>query len=151
VKQIDVNKILTSSMTRITSDAVLKTLLGIPETGEIQVIKGPRRPASMTGYSFTTHSLTMNIDPDSKARNGTLLINFYCPNYSGGNPNIELMGPIADRVSTLFDDQPLAIDGYNNFNLVVEEPLGPLFDPSFPAEHFMSIRLKFNLFKKGSA
>lgn len=145
---LDVNKIITPAMVRLVNDATIKNLLG--ET--VHAVKGPRRPASVMGKnSFTIHVLSNPRDPDSKVHNGTLLINFYCPNYASGNANIELMGPVTARIVELFDDQLLTMDGYNNFNLVVQEPLGPLFDPSFPNEHFMSVRIKFNLFKKGSA
>jgi hypothetical protein len=146
-------------MARITTDVTddgdgskcLKTLFGITGTNKIKAVKGPRRTKDMEGCnSFTVHVLSASMDEDSKAYNGTLLINFYCPNYTSGNANVELMGPVTARVVELFDDTPLIIDGYNNFNLVVDEPLGPLFDPAFPNEHFMSVRIKFNIFKKGS-
>lgn len=144
---LDIDKILTPAMARLVNDATLKTLLG----GTVQAWKGAKRPTDKVNQKgFTVHVLTNNRDPDSKAHNGTLLINFYCPNYSAGNANVELMGPVAERIVELFDDQPLVMDGYNNFNLVVQEPLGPLLDPSFPNEHFMSVRMQFNLFKKGS-
>jgi hypothetical protein len=144
VTPLDVNKILTPAMVRIINDQTLKTLLN----GKIQAAKGPRRTKTMEGCNaFTVHVLSAPMDPDSKAYNGTLLINFYCPNYEDGNANVEFMGPVAARVVELFDDIPLTITGYNNFNLTVEEPLGPLFDSAFPNEHFMSVRIKFNIFK----
>ena len=144
---LDVNKILTPALIRLVNDTELRTLLG----GSIQAVKGPRRPSTMTGKSFTLHVLSNPRDEDSKAHNGTMLINFYCPNYPNGNANVELMGPVAGKVVELFDDQPLAMDGYNNFNLTVQEPLGPLFDPSYKDEHYTSVRIRFNLIKKGSA
>lgn len=157
---LDVNKILTPAMVRITGDITddadgtkcLKTILG----GTPLAFKGPRRPEKVTVggtqvltssvKSFTIHVLSNPRDEDSKAHNGTLLINFYCPNYSNGNANVELMGPVAARAIKLFDDQPLTMDGYVNFNLTVDEPLGPLFDPASPGEHFMSIRMKFSIY-----
>jgi hypothetical protein len=145
---MDVNKLLTPAMVRLLNDSTLKTLLG---ASTIPAVKGARRPKTMMGTKcFTVHVLSNPRDEDSKVHNGTMLINFYCPNYSEGNAAIETMGPVVSRVVELFDDKPLAMDGYNNFNLTVQEPLGPLFDPLFPDEHSMSIRIKFNLIKKGS-
>lgn len=159
---MDVNKLLSSAYLRIVGDTTddangskcLKTLLGSVPVA----FKGTKRPDKMTvngsqvltttQKTFTVHASTNNRDPDSKVHNGTLLINFYCPNYTSGNSNIECMGPVADRLVFLFDDKPLIIDGYNNFNLAVREPLGPLFDPDYPDEHFMSVRIQFNLYKK---
>ncbi len=162
MRPLDVNEILTPTLLRITGDIAgtgnLKSLLG----GNPLVFKGPKRPDKVTingketqtnGLkSFTVHVLTNNRDPDSKVHNGTLLINFYCPNLDkgAGPANVELMGPVTERLIYLFDDKPLIITGYNNFNLTVQEPLGPLFDPGYPNEHFMSVRIQFNLFKKGS-
>lgn len=144
---MDVNKILTPVMIRLLNDknttGSLDDLLG----GEITVYKGPRKPTKSKNPCFTVHVLTAPREPDSKAHNGTLLINFYCDNYTSGNANVELMGPAADRVIELFDDRPLEIEGYSNYDLVVQEPLGPLFDPDFPDEHFMSIRVRFSLVK----
>lgn len=131
-------------MIRIVTDQTLKAKLG----GTIQAAKGARRPKSMIGQRcFTVHVLSNSRDEDSKAHNGTLVINFYCPNYGDGKANVELMGPITERLVELFDDNPLSITGYNNFNLTVLEPLGPLFDQEYPNEHFMSVRCRFNIIK----
>jgi hypothetical protein len=144
---MDINKLLTPAMVRLLNDLTLKTLLG----GTIQAVKGARRSEAMMGKKcFTVHVLSNSRDEDSKVHNGTILINFYCPNYSDGNANLELMGPVAARIVELFDDELLIMDGYDNFNLSVMEPLGPLFDQSFPGEHFMSVRIRFNLYKKSS-
>lgn len=150
---MDSNKILTPVKLRLINDKNIsgQTTLGDLLNNKIDAYKGPRKPTGTKNPCFTIHVLSAPRDPDSKSYNGTLLINFYCPNYASGNANIELMGPVTARIVELFDDQPLTMDGYNNFNLVVQEPLGPLFDPSLPNEHFMSVRIKFNLFKKGSA
>ncbi len=144
---MDIDKILTPVMIRIANDPSMKTLL----SGTINAVKGPRRPKSMMGAcSFTIHVLTNPRDENSKAYNGAMIVNFYCPNYADGNANVELMGPVAARIIELFDDVPLTMDGYLNFNLAVQEPLGPLFDSAFPDEHFMSVRIGFSLIKKGS-
>ena len=140
---LDINLILSPAVVRIANDAMLKGLVGIP----IQVWKGPKRPDEKVNQKgFTVHILTSPQDPDSKVINGTLLINFYCPNYEKDrNANVELMGPVAARICELFDDKPFAITGHRNFNLVVQEPLGPLWDSTNPDESFMSIRIKFNI------
>ncbi len=139
---LDVNKILTPAMIRIVTDATLKTKLG----GTIQAAKGARRPTSMIGQKcFTVHVLSNNRDEDSKAHNGTLLINFYCSNYQNGNANVELMGPVSERLVWLFDDKPLAVTGWRVYDIHVQEPLGPLFDSEYPNEHFMSVRVRFGM------
>ena len=146
---MDVNKILTPVMLRLIND---KNIVGVTTLGDllnndIKVFKGPRKPTGISNPCFTIHILSAPMDPDAKSYNGTLLINFYCDNYASGNANIELMGPVVDRVEVLFDDRPLNIEGYNNYNLVVQEPLGLLFDPAHPDEHYMSIRVSFGLAK----
>lgn len=139
---LDVNKILTPAMIRIVTDQALKTKLG----GTIQVDKGARRGKSMIGQKcFTVHVLSNQRDEDSKAHNGTLLVNFYCPNYGDGKANVELMGPISERLVWLFDEKPLAVSGWRVYDFHVQEPLGPLFDPEFQNEHFMSVRIKFGM------
>ncbi len=144
---MDVNKILTPVMVRLLNDKNGPGSLGELLGGEITVYKGPRKPTKSKSPCFTVHVLTAPRDPDAKNYNGTLLINFYHDNYTSGNAAVEKMGPVAARVVELFDDQPLSIEGYNNYDLVVQEPLGPLFDPDLPDEHFMSIRVKFSLVK----
>ena len=144
---MDVNKILTPAMVRLLNDKNGPGSLGELLGGEITVYKGPRKPTKAKNPCFTVHVLTASRDPDAKNYNGTLLINFYHDNYVSGNAAVEKMGPVADRVVELFDDRPLEIEGYSNYDLVVQEPLGPLFDPDFPDEHFMSIRVKFSLVK----
>jgi hypothetical protein len=145
---LDVNKLLTPALIRIRNDSTLQTLL---DTTVIQAIKGAKRPTAIIGTKcFTVHVLSNNRDEDTKVYNGTLVINFYCPNYSDGNANVELMGPVAAQIVELFDDEPLTMDGYGNYNLAVQEPLGPLYDPDFPNEHYMNVRIQFNLYKKTS-
>jgi hypothetical protein len=146
---MDVNKILTPVMVRLLDDKNIpgETTLAELLNNTVNVIKGPRKPTNATNPCFTIHVLSAPRDPYSKNHNGTLLINFYYDNYQSGNAAVEKMGPVADRVVCLFDDKPLNIEGYNNYNLVVQEPLGPLFDPEFPGEHYMSIRVKFSIVK----
>src|SRR5690606_21982730 len=118
-------QILTPVMIRLLNDknttGSLDDLLG----GEITVYKGPRKPTKAKNPCFTVHVITASRNPDAKNYNGTLLINFYHDNYVSGNAAVEKMGPVADRVIELFDDRPLEIEGYSNYDLVVQEPLGP--------------------------
>lgn len=148
---MDTNKILTPVLLRLLNDKNIPDQTTLADLlGTVKVVKGPRKPTGMTNPCFTIHILSAPRDPDSKSYNGTLLINFYCDNYQSENANIELMGPVTDRVIELFDDRPLDVEDYNCYNLAVLEPLGPLFDPSFPDEHYMSIRIKFNIVKLSS-
>ncbi len=110
-----------------------------------RIVKGPRKPKSMMNPCFTLHVLTNPRDPDSKAHNGTLLVNFYVNNYTDGNANIELLGPVAARLVRLFDDKPIIVFGWRVYDFHVQEPLGPLQDPAFPDESFMSVRIKFGM------
>ena len=148
---MDINKILTPAMLRLIND---KNIVGVTTLGDllnndIKVFKGPRKPTGISNPCFTIHVLSAPRDPDSKSYNGTLLINFYHDNYAAGNAAVEKMGPVTDRVEYLFDDKPLNIEGYTNYSLVVQEPLGPLFDPVWaPDEHYMSIRIRFGMIPK---
>lgn len=143
---MNINEILTPVMVRLLND---RNIPGVTTLGSlldtIRVVKGPRKPKNMTNPCFTVHVLTNPRDPDSKAHNGTLLINFYADNYKDGNTNIELLGPVAARVVWLFDDKPIAVPGWRVYDFHAEESLGPLQEPEFPNENFMSIRVKFGM------
>lgn len=130
----------------ISGEEDLGDILKLDSNGNltVPVIKGPRKVSS-ADECITVNAPSMPMDPNSKAYNGTILINYYCPNYGGGNANIEKMGPAAARIVEIMDDNPLDITGYSNYNFVVDEPMGPLFDPDAPDEHFMSIRINFGL------
>lgn len=143
---MNVDKILTPVMVRLLDDKNIpgQTTLG-DLLGTIKVVKGPRKPKSITNPCFTLHVLTNPRDPDSKAHNGTLLVNFYANNYAGGNTNIELLGPVASRVIWLFDDRPIEVPDWRVYDFHVQEPLGPLQDPEIPDESFMSVRIKFGM------
>ena len=142
---MDVNQILTPAMVRLLNDKSGPGSLGELLGGEIVVCKGPRKPTKSKNPCFTVHVLTAPRDPDSKAHNGTLLINFYCDNYAAGNANVELMGPVTARVIWLFDDKPITVSGWRVYDFHVQEPLGPLQDPALPDESFMSVRIKFGI------
>lgn len=137
---MDKNKLLTPILLRLLNDTELDNLTG----DNMRIVKGPRKPTGVD-ECITINSPSAPMDPNSKAYNGTVLINYYCPNYNAGNANIEKMGPVAARIVELMDDKPLDITGYSNYNFVVDEPMGPLHDPDAPEEHFMSIRINFGL------
>lgn len=102
----------------------------------------------MNNPVFTVNAPSAPMNPDTTQYNGTILINFYADNYESGNANIELMGPVAERVVDIFHDKPFTFDNYDNYNLAVDEPMGPLYDSDDPNEHFMSIRINFGLIEK---
>lgn len=144
---MDANKILTPVMVRLLNDKNIpgQTTLGDLLNNDIKVVKGPRKPKTMTNPCFTIHVLSAPMDPDAKSYNGTLLINFFCDNYASGNANVELMGPVTARVIWLFDDKPITVSGWRVYDFHVQEPLGPLQDPALPDESFMSVRIKFGI------
>lgn len=134
--------------------AVLLRIINDKDTGEedlgellgiIRAVKGPKRSDSMDNPCITINASSMQRDAAYKTINGTLLINVFADNYNSGNANVELLASVVARIEYLFDDKPLIIAGYNNYNLFVEETIGPLFDPDYQNEHYMSTRIKFNL------
>jgi len=149
---MDKNKLLTPIVLRIMNDKNvpdeedLGDLLGLNDSGylDIPVIKGPRKMTN-ADECITVNAPSAPKDPNSKAYNGTILINYHCPNYDAGNARMEKMGPVAARIEEIMDDNTLDIEGYRNYNFVVGEPMGPLFDSDDPDEHFMSIRINFGL------
>lgn len=134
---MDKNKLLTPIVLKLMND---------DELYNIPVIKGPRKPEGIS-ECITVNAPSAPMDPDTTAYNGTILINYYCPNYKSGNANLEKMGPITERIVELMHDNLLNVDGYRNYNFAVDEPMGPLWDSDEPEEHFMSIRIKFGLIK----
>lgn len=142
---MDINLLLEPARLRIIGD----TGTGEQDLGQllgaIKAIKGARRPDRMDNPCVTINVLSAPQNEDYKTINGTLIINVFADNHNSGNANIELLTPVAARIEYLFDDKPLTIEGYNNYNLVVQETMGPLWDSNAPNEHFMSIRIKFNL------
>jgi len=175
---MDVNKILSPAMGRIIADCGE----GTPEEPEegsildlldppIQAVKGPRKRTGMDNPCFTIFVLSNPRDEDTKAHNGTLVINFYADNYQEGHANIELLGPVAKRIVYLFDDKPFsryettnnltklgmtgydqAVEGemidYVNYNLAVAAPEGPLHDPDDENAHFMHVRINFGIMER---
>ena len=142
---MDYNKLITPVQLIILNDkgndGKLEDLL--PD-GEIRAGKGPRKPKGWVGINcFTIHISSNPRDPNTKAHNGTMRVNHYCPNYPDGNANVELMGPVSARLVELLDDWRPEIDSYEILNWVVEEPLGPLFDSNEPKEHYSSIAVSF--------
>ncbi len=148
---MNINKFLTAAVLRLLNDTpennnnneeTLEELMD-----DFRIIKGPRKPDN-TDECITVHVLTAPQDPDTKQIDGTLQINYYYKNHENGNANIEQLGPVADRIHELFDDKPFDdIDGYRNYNLVGDEPIGPLWDRDEPEEHYMSVRFSYGLLK----
>ncbi len=136
---MDVNKILTAALLRLINDDELQNLLD----GNIRAVKGPRKPTSMDNPCFTLHIPSNSRDPDTKIHTGTLIINFYVDNYPSGNANIELMGPVVNRLIEVIDEWQPDIEGYKIADWTVREPLGPLWDSDDPDEHFSSVRIGF--------
>jgi hypothetical protein len=141
---MNVNELLTPGMARVVNDPVLPGILG----GAVQMVKGARRPKDLDGKIFSIFLLSSPQDPETKAINGTFCVNFYCKNLPSGLPDIELMGPVSRQIELLFDEKPLALTNYNNYDIDVEETTGPHFDPQDPEYHFNNTRIKFKL--KGS-
>ncbi len=128
---------------RDTGDIDLGTIL----SGNIKAIKGPRKPGSWT-ECFTLHIPSNPRDPDTKIHNGTLNINYYCPNYSDGNVNAEKHGAVVDRLIELFDDKWPDLPGYEIGNWSVREPLGPIPVQDNPKEEsYSSVRIGFMIQK----
>jgi hypothetical protein len=145
---VNINKLLTPAVLRLINDYAVEGEIDLGDLlDEIRTVKGPRKPTGMNNPCFTAHILSNSRDETSKIHRGTMRVNFYCDNYDSGNAKIELMSTVTDRVITLFDDEVFSIDGYRNFTLDVQEPLGPLFNPNHSGEHYMSIRLRFILIK----
>lgn len=113
--------------------------------GEVKAVKGPRKPEGW-GECFTLHIPSNPRDPDTKIHHGTLNINYYCPNYSLGNANVEKMGSIVARLIELFDDNWPDIPGYKICDWSVREPLGPFPNRDKPDEEsYSSLRIGFGI------
>lgn len=148
---MDPNVILNPVVVRLMGDEGIKL---IADTDPLRVVKGPRKPEGMHNPCITVHVLTSPRDPDYKDHIGTLQIKFCVDDYSGGNANAEVIGAGINRIAELFDDKPLEIEGFFNYNLVVEEPLGPLREPSGGttsdlSEHFGLVRIRFGIARAG--
>jgi hypothetical protein len=139
---MDKNKLLTPIVLRLMNDSELTNRLD----GSVPIIKGPRKPVDKDEV-ITVNAPSTPMNADSTEYNGTILINYYCPNYSGGNARIEKMGPVAERIVELMHQNLLDVTGYTNYYFVMDEEMGPLFDSNDPEEHFMSIRIKYGLIK----
>ncbi|MFW6327553.1 MAG: hypothetical protein ACOC2F_04505 [Bacteroidota bacterium] len=151
---MDKNDILTAAALRIINDEGdydedgNKTADGIKDlVDDMRVIKGPRKPENVD-EAITINLPSFPKNPDTTQYNGTMLINYYYPNYSSGNANVEQLTPVAARIDDLFHDDLLDIDGYKNYNLATNEPLGPLYDPDDPEEHFMSVRINIGIIEE---
>lgn len=151
---LDIDAILSGAIARIVNDKdipnqltldYLLSLSGKKVELDKQVVKGPRKTTHMRNPCFKFHILSNPRDPDSKAHYGTLLVNFHADNHPDGNVNVELLSLVAARLVWLFDEDPIPVPGWSMFDFYVEEPLGPLQDPAFPDEAFMSIRIRYKI------
>lgn len=132
------NDILTQALLTIVNDDELQAIIG-----ELRAVKGPRKPDNWV-ECFTLHIPSNQRDPDTKIHNGTLNINYYCPNYPDGNVNVEKHGQVVARLIELFDDNRPKVDGYRIADWSVREPLGPIPVQDNPDEEsFSSIRIGF--------
>ncbi len=141
---MDTNKILTPVLKRILSDNELKSLASDP----VRAIKGPRKPTGMENPSFTAHVLSAPLDEDGKFVNGTLQLKVFVDDHASGNADVETMGPILERLVKLFDDQVLPIEGFQNYNLVVAEVLGPMREAQATTpegQHFGLLTCRFGV------
>lgn len=113
-----------------------------------KAVKGPRKPEGWT-ECFTLHIPSNPRDPDTKVHNGTLNINYYCPNYPDGNANAEKHGAVVERLIELFDDNWPEIEGYKISDWSVREPLGPIPVQEKPKEEsYSSVRIGFTIQKR---
>ena len=136
------NDILKPAWLKLAGDDVLNSLLGT-----VRAVKGPRRPTGWT-ECFTLHISSNQRNPDTKVHSGTLLINYYCPNYSDGNVDIEKSGQVASRLIEIFDDNPPEIQGYRIADWSVREPIGPIPVQDNPEkESYMTVRISFTVLK----
>lgn len=139
---ISTNEIILRSYQRLRDDATLAQLL----TGGTGVVNGPRRPDGYVNPCVTVGILTNTVQMRPYHQRVTLIINAYAANLTGesvkGQPDIAKLSKIAERIAALMHNQPLQITGVTNSLMELSEPLGPLFDPQDPGEHFMSLRFK---------
>ncbi len=111
--------------------------------GDIRAVKGPRKPNDWE-ECFTLHIPSNPRNEDTRIHNGTLIINFYSPNFPSGNTDTEKQGSVVARLIALFDDNPPDIFGYRIADWSVREPLGPIPVQDNPDEEsFSSVRISF--------
>ena len=94
------------------------------------------------------HNTPSNIQADTTAENGTIIINCFVDNYPNGVADTNTIGQVGERSKELFHDKPLQVDSIINYNLAVRSISGALFDPDDPDEHYISVRLKYNVIKQ---
>lgn len=141
--------ILTASLLIIINDQDTGEMdLGSILGGKIKAVKGPRKPDKWD-ECFTLHIPSNHRDPDTKINNGTLNINYYCPNHPSGNADTEKHGAVVARLIVLFDDNPPDLPGYKIGDWSVREPLGPIPVQDNPdKESYSSVRIGFRIQKR---
>jgi len=140
---MNLDDLYSAFVVRMMKNENIQSLAGDP----VNAYKGSSRPNGYTNPSFTVHSPDLIVEPDTTAANGTIFINAYVDNFKSGNANTELLGDLLKEIKDEFNDRPLEINGYNNFNLAVTNLRGPLYDSSDPDEHFGSVMLNINIVK----
>lgn len=141
---MNLDDIYSAFVVRIMNNDNLKSLAGDP----VRAYKGASRPSGYENPCFTVHSPDLVIEPDTTAANGTIFISAFVDDYNSGNANTELIGDLLKEIEEEFNDNPLDIPGYINFNLAVTNLRGPLYDSSDPDEHFGAAMLNINIVKK---
>jgi len=146
---MNIDKLLSATLVRILNDKDVAGEIGLGDIlGSYGGVKGSRKPQGVTNPYFLVFPMPSNKNSDTTAYNGTIMIKFTLDNYSGGNAKTELMGQVGERLDELFDDKPLDIGGYTNYNLEVNQLHFPLFDPDFEDEHYLSARIKYNIIER---
>lgn len=145
---MNVDKVLTAAILRILNDQDKVNENDLFDIlGRLKGNKGARKPNGETNPYFTVNNMPVNNNSDTTEKNGTLLINCFVDNLNGGIADTEKLGEVEERLESLFDDRPLEIEGYTNYNLEVNSISNPQFDSNDPDEHFITVRLKFNIIK----
>jgi len=146
---MNIDKLLSATLVRVLNDKNVVNELDLGDIlGDYGGVKGSRKPQGATNPYFLVFPMPSNKNSDYQTYNGTIMIKFTLDNYSGGNAKTGLMGQVGERLDELFDDTPLAISGYTNYNLEVNQIHFPLFDPDFPDESYLSTRIKYNIIER---
>lgn len=146
---MNVDKILTAVILRILNDKNITDETDLLDIlGELKGNKGTKKPTGAINPYFTVNNMPVNNNSDTTAKKGTILISCFVDNLNGGIADTQKLGEVGSRLEELFDDKPLEIEGYTNYNLEVNSISNPQFDPDDPDEHFITVRLGFNIIKK---
>ena len=146
---MNIDKLLSKVLVRILNDEDVEDETDLKDiSGELKGNKGAKKPDTADNPWFTVHNTPSNIQADTTAENGTIIINCFIDNYPNGMAKTDIIGQVGKRIKYIFHDKPLQIDGITNYNLAVRSVSGALFDPDDPDEHYVSVRLKYNIIEK---